>query len=65
MKLLKTLTLCGMLALSKSYGAVNTLTLIDSYPTRGGKVCIYSDGHRTETTVKKGAGSCPSKKTFH
>lgn len=64
MNLLKLLALCGLLMLPKSYASVNTLTLIDSYPTRGGKVCVYSDGHRTETTVKKGAGGCPSKKVF-
>lgn len=50
---------------SDSHATVNTLTLIDSYPTQGGKVCVYSDGHRTESIVKKGAGSCPSKKIFH
>ncbi len=58
------LALIGIFILSNSHATVNTLTLIDSYPTQGGKVCVYSDGHRTESIVKNGAGSCPSKKTF-
>ncbi|CFQ53324.1 hypothetical protein DVP43_08325 [Yersinia enterocolitica] len=58
------LVLIGMFIFSNSHATVNTLTLIDSYPTQGGKVCVYSDGHRTESIVKKGAGSCPSKKIF-
>lgn len=44
---------------------VNTLTLVDEYTDGSDKVCIYSNGNRTETFIKEGAGSCPSKKTFH
>ncbi|AKF36631.1 hypothetical protein DVQ18_13740 [Yersinia enterocolitica] len=58
------LVLIGMFIFSNSHATVNTLTLIDSYPTQGGKVCVYSDGHRAESIVNKGAGSCPSKKIF-
>lgn len=65
MKSLNILTLLMMFIFSNSYATTNTLTLVDSYPTQGGKVCIYSDGHRTESVEKKGAGVCSSKKTFH
>lgn len=65
MKTLKVLALSLTLAFSKCYATTNTLTLVDSYTTRGIKVCVYSDGHRTETFEKKGTGSCPSKKTFY
>ncbi|UDW09936.1 hypothetical protein [Escherichia coli] len=43
----------------------NTLSLEAEYRDGDSKVCIYSDGHRTEAVVKEGAGSCPSKRTFH
>lgn len=43
---------------------VNTLTLVGEYKDGSDKICIYSDGHRTEAVVQKGAGSCPSKKIF-
>lgn len=47
------------------HATTNTLSLVDEYRTSDGKMCIYSDGDRTETYEKDGAGSCPSKKTFH
>ena len=47
------------------HATVNTLDLVDEYTNGSSKVCVYSDGNRTETVVKEGAGSCPSKKTFH
>jgi hypothetical protein len=50
---------------SACYATTNTLTLVNSYPTQGGKICVYSDGHRTETYKKEGAGNCPSKKIFN
>ncbi|GAB2947485.1 hypothetical protein GCM10011328_41790 [Hafnia psychrotolerans] len=65
MKSLNILTLLMMFIFSNSYATTNTLTLVDSYSTQGGKVCVYKDGHRTESVKKKGAGVCPSKKTFH
>lgn len=58
------LVLIGIFIFSNSHATVNTLRLINSYPTQGGKVCVYSDGHRTESIVKKWAGSCPNKKIF-
>ncbi|OVZ95231.1 hypothetical protein CBW58_00255 [Yersinia frederiksenii] len=64
MKLSRYLIFIGILIFSNSHATVNTLTLIDSYVTQGGKVCVYSDGHRTESIVNKGASSCPSKKIF-
>lgn len=64
MKPQRYLVLIGMFIFSNSHATVNTLTLIDFYPTQGGKVCVYSDGHRTESIVKKWAGSCPNKKIF-
>lgn len=64
MKLTQYLASLGLLIVSQSYAVTNTLTIVDSYPTQGGKVCIYSDGHRTESVEKKGAGDCPNKKTF-
>lgn len=50
---------------SQAFATVNTLSLVDEYTDGSSKVCIYSDGNRTESVVKEGAGSCPSKKTFH
>lgn len=50
---------------SQAFATVNTLSLVDEYTDGSSKVCVYSDGHRTETVTKDGAGSCPSKKTFH
>lgn len=50
---------------SYSYASVNTLSLVDEYDNGDGKVCVYSNGDRTETLEKSGAGSCPSKHTFH
>lgn len=47
------------------HATVNTLDLVDEYTNGSSKVCVYSGGHRTETVTKDGAGSCPSKKTFH
>lgn len=49
----------------QAFATVNTLSLVDEYTDGSSKVCIYSDGNRTESVVKEGAGSCPSKKTFH
>lgn len=59
------LFLVAILLSSPVIASVNTLTLVDYYTDGSDKVCIYSDGNRTETVVKDGAGSCPSKKTFH
>ena len=50
---------------SPAFATVNALSLVDEYTDGSSKVCIYSDGNRTESVVKEGAGSCPSKKTFH
>lgn len=50
---------------SQAFATVNTLSLVDEYTDGSSKVCIYSDGNRTESVMKEGAGSCPSKKTFH
>lgn len=49
----------------QAFATVNTLSLVDEYTDGSSKVCIYSDGNRTESVVKEGAGLCPSKKTFH
>lgn len=60
-----TILLAVALLSSPAFATVNTLSLVDEYTDGSSKVCIYSDGHRTESVVKEGAGSCPSKKTFH
>ena len=57
--------IAALLLSSPVFSTVNTLDLVDEYIDGSSKVCIYSDGNRTETIVKDGAGSCPSKKTFH
>lgn len=57
--------MCILLLSSPAFATVNTLSLVDEYTDGSSKVCIYSDGNRTESFVKEGAGSCPSKKTFH
>ncbi|QXL90374.1 hypothetical protein [Salmonella phage NINP13076] len=57
--------IAALLLSSPALATVNTLTLVDEYTDGSNKVCIYSDGNRTESFVKDGAGSCPSKKTFH
>lgn len=57
--------LAALLLSSQAFATVNTLSLVDEYTDGSSKVCIYSDGNRTESFVKEGAGSCPSKKTFH
>ncbi|UKS71467.1 putative membrane protein [Klebsiella phage vB_KpnM_VIK251] len=57
--------IAALLLSSPVFATVNTLDLVDEYIDGSSKVCIYSDGNRTETIVKDGAGSCPSKKTFH
>lgn len=61
----KTILLAVALLSSPAFATVNTLSLVDEYTDGSSKVCIYSDGNRTESVVKEGAGSCPSKKTFH
>ncbi|AGZ17591.1 hypothetical protein X824_gp232 [Escherichia phage 4MG] len=60
-----TILLAVALLSSPAFATVNTLSLVDEYTDGSSKVCIYSDGNRTESVVKEGAGSCPSKKTFH
>ncbi len=60
-----TILLAAALLSSQAFATVNTLSLVDEYTDGSSKVCIYSDGNRTESVVKEGAGSCPSKKTFH
>lgn len=60
-----TILLAVALLSSPAFATVNTLSLVDEYTDGSSKVCIYSDGNRTESIVKEGAGSCPSKKTFH
>ncbi len=60
-----TILLAVALLSSQAFATVNTLSLVDEYTDGSSKVCIYSDGNRTESVVKEGAGSCPSKKTFH
>lgn len=57
--------IAALLLSSPVFATVNTLDLVDEYTNGSSKVCIYSDGHRTETVTKDGAGSCSSKKTFH
>lgn len=57
--------IAALLLSSPVFATVNTLDLVDEYTNGSSKVCVYSDGHRTETVTKDGAGSCPSKKTFH
>lgn len=49
----------------QAHATVNTLTLQEQIRTDEGSLCIYSDGNRTETYEKDGAGACPTKKTFH
>lgn len=61
----KTILLAVALLSSQAFATVNTLSLVDEYTDGSSKICIYSDGNRTESFVKEGAGSCPSKKTFH
>lgn len=63
--MIRSLLIAVLLLSSQAHASVNTLDLVDEYSDGSSKVCIYSDGHRTETFVKEGAGSCPSKKTFH
>lgn len=60
-----TILLAVALLSSQAFATVNTLSLVDEYTDGSSKVCIYSDGNRTESFVKEDAGSCPSKKTFH
>lgn len=60
-----TILLAVALLSSPAFATVNTLSLVDEYTDGSSKVCIYSDGNRTESIVKEGAGSCTSKKTFH
>lgn len=62
--ILKKLILITLLLSSTAYATVNTLTLVDEYVDGDSKICIYSNGHRTETFIKDGAGSCPRHKTF-
>lgn len=57
--------IAALLLSSPVFATVNTLNLVDEYTNGSSKVCVYSDGNRTESFVKEGAGSCPSKKTFH
>lgn len=57
--------IAALLLSSPVFATVNTLDLVDEYTNGSSKVCVYSDVHRTETVTKDGAGSCPSKKTFH
>ncbi|WPK37576.1 hypothetical protein [Escherichia phage AV124] len=57
--------IAALLLSSPVFATVNTLDLVDEYTDGSSKVCIYSDGNRTESVLKEGAGSCPSKKTFH
>lgn len=57
--------IAALLLSSPVFATVNTLDLVDEYTNGSSKVCVYSDGNRTESFVKEGAGSCPSKKTFH
>nr|UVX65365.1 MAG: hypothetical protein [Bacteriophage sp.] len=57
--------IAALLLSSPVFATVNTLDLVDEYTNGSSKVCVYSDGHRTEIVTKDGAGSCPSKKTFH
>ena len=57
--------IAALLLSSPVFATVNTLDLVDEYTDGRSKVCIYSDGNRTESVLKEGAGSCPSKKTFH
>lgn len=57
--------IAAFLLSSPVFATVNTLDLVDEYTNGSSKICVYSDGHRTETVTKDGAGSCPSKKTFH
>lgn len=59
------LVMCILLLSSPAFATVNTLSLVDEYTDGSSKVCIYSDGNRTESVVKEGAGSCKSKMTFH
>lgn len=49
---------------STAQATVNTLELVDSYPTGSDTVCVFSDGRRTETWIRDGAGHCPSHMTF-
>lgn len=63
--ILTKILIAALLLSSPVFATVNTLDLVDEYTNGSSKVCVYSDGHRTETVTKDGAGSCPSKKTFH
>lgn len=54
-----------LIGIAPSYAQINTLDLIDSYTTHDGKICVYSNGHRTETDKINRAKPCPSKKTFY
>lgn len=56
----------GALLLSTpAFATVNTLTLVDEYTDGSSKICVYSNGDRTETAERSRASACPSKKTFH
>ncbi len=48
-----------------AFATVNTLDNVDEYDNGSTKICVYSDGRRTETVEISAARSCPSKKTFH
>lgn len=57
-------TLVVVLFVSSEAHAGNTLPLEDEYRDGNHKVCVYSNGRRTEYIEKSYGGSCPSKKYF-
>lgn len=63
--LLKSLAFIYLFICSQALATVNTLDLVGEYPNGSKKMCVYSNGHRTETIEHSAASACPSVKTFH
>jgi len=58
--------LCSVLA-AFSLQAMANITLIlsdEQEAARGGKICVYSNNQRTETTTVNAGRSCPHTMTF-
>lgn len=55
----------ALLFCNAAFATVNTMDNVDEYDNGNKKVCVYSNGNRTETISVSQASSCPSKRTFH
>lgn len=63
--LLKSLALISLFVCSQAFSTVNTMKLVDEYPDGSKKMCVYSNGQRTETVERSAASACPSLKIFY